>query len=248
VCFDRAADIYDTTRRAVRPEAIEALAEELSDCSSVLELGVGTGRLAVPLMERGLQVVGVDLSRKMLDQGRAKGLNRLVMGNVCRLPFRPKSVDAVLAVHVLHLIEGLRDVVAEAAAVARKKLVTIIERHEPPDRSMTWAYGQAIRRRGVRSARRWVQPELGIGMIVPPRRFETLVRYEEHESAEAALAALERRLWAVTWDVPDDVHREVLAELSSQFAGRTVAHDLEVCLLSWDVADFTEAALERVGA
>jgi len=248
MCFDRAADVYDTTRRAARPEAIEALAEELSDCSSVLELGVGTGRLAVPLVERGFQVVGVDMSRKMLDQGRAKGLERLVMGDVCRLPFRPKSVDAVLAVHVLHLIEGLRDVVAEAAATARKKLVSIIERFEPPAESMSWAYGQAVRARGVRSARRWVQPELGIGMIVPPRRFQTLVRYEEQESAEAALAALERRMWAITWDVPDDVHREVLAELSSQFAGKTMTHDLEVCLLAWDVADFTEAALERVGA
>ena len=87
MCFDRAADVYDTTRRAARPEAIDALAEELSDCSSVLELGVGTGRLAVPLMERGFRVVGVDLSRKMLDQGRAKGLERLVLGDVCRLPF-----------------------------------------------------------------------------------------------------------------------------------------------------------------
>ena len=248
MCFDRAADVYDTTRRAAHPEAIEALAEELSDCSSVLELGVGTGRLAVPLMERGFQVVGVDLSRKMLDQGRAKGLERLVMGNVCRLPFRPKSVDAVLAVHVLHLVESLRDVVAEAAATARKKLMTIMERYEPPDQSMSWAYGQAVRRRGALSARRWVQPELGIAMIVPPRRFETLVRYEEQESAEAALAALERRLWAITWDVPDDVHRDVLAELSSEFAGKTTAHDLEVCLLSWDVADFSESALERVGA
>jgi SAM-dependent methyltransferase len=246
VCFDRAADVYDTTRRVVQPGAIEALVEELSDCSSVLELGVGTGRLAAPLVKRGLQVVGVDLSRKMLDQGRAKGLDRLVMGDVCRLPFRPKSVDGVLAVHVLHLIDGLRDVVAEVAAVARKKLVTMMERRYAPDRSVTWAYDQAVRRRGVRSARRWVQPELGIGMIVPPRRFEILVRYEERETAEAALAALERRLWSHTWDVPDDVHREVLAELSSQFAGRTVVHDLEVCLFSWDVADFTEAALKRV--
>jgi ubiquinone/menaquinone biosynthesis C-methylase UbiE len=248
VCFDRAADVYDTTRRVVQPEAIKALVEELSDCSSVLELGVGTGRLAVPLMERGLRVVGVDLSRKMLDQGRAKGLNRLVMGDVCRLPFRPKSVDGVLAVHVLHLIDGLRDVVAEAAAVARKKLVTIMERRYSPDRTVTWAYDQAVRRRGVRSARRWVQPELGIGMIVPPRRFEILVRYEERETAEAALAALERRLWAHTWDVPDDVHREVLAELSGRFAGTDICQDVDVCLLSWDVADFTEAALERVGA
>jgi len=247
VCFDRAADVYDTTRRAAQPEAVEALAEELSDCSSVLELGVGTGRLAVPLMERGFQVVGVDLSRKMLDQGRAKALERLVLGDVCRLPFRPKSVDAVLAVHVLHLIENLRDVLAEAAATARKKLVTIMDRHEPPDQSISWAYGQAVRRRGVLSARRWVQPELGIGMIVPPRRLTTVVRYEEQESADAALAALERRTWAITWDVPDDVHQAVLAELSRQFAGGTMTHDLEVCLLSWDVADFTERALERIG-
>ena len=247
MCFDRAADVYDTTRRAARPEAIEALAKELSDCSSVLEVGVGTGRLAVPLMERGFEIVGVDLSRKMLDQSRAKGLERLVLGDVCRLPLRRKSIDAVLAVHVLHLIESLRDVLAEAAAVARKKLVTIMERHDPPDRSMSWAYGQAVRRRGALSARRWVQPELGIAMVVPPRRLATVLRVEEQESADAALASLERRTWAITWDVPDDIHRAVLAELSSQFSGKTATHNLEVCLLSWDVADFTEGALQRIG-
>jgi SAM-dependent methyltransferase len=247
VCFDRAADVYDTTRRPARPEVIEALAAELSDCSSVLELGVGTGRLAVPLMERGFRVVGVDLSRKMLDQSRAKGLERLVLGDACRLPFQPKSVDAVLAVHLLHLIEGLRDVLLEAGATARKKLVTIVDRYEPPDQGMSWAYAQGLRKRGARSARTWVQPELGIAMVVPPRRSRTVVRYEERENAEAALAALENRLWAITWDVPDDVHRAVLAELSSQFAGTTITHDLEVCLLTWDVADFTASALERVG-
>jgi SAM-dependent methyltransferase len=246
VCFDRAADVYDTTRRAARPEAIEALAKELSDCSSVLEVGVGTGRLAVPLMERGFEIVGVDLSRKMLDQGRAKGLERLVLGDVCRLPLRRKSIDAVLAVHVLHLIESLRDVVAEAAAVARKKLVTITDRHDPPDRSMSWAYGRAIRRRGALSARRWVQPELGIAMVVPPRRLATVIRVEEEESADAALEALERRMWAITWDVPDDIHRAVLAELSRQFSGKTVTHELEISLLSWDVADFTQSALQRI--
>ena len=246
MCFDRAADVYDTTRRAAQPEVIEALAEELSDCSSVLEVGIGTGRLAAPLTERGFEVVGVDLSRKMLDHSRAKGLERLVLGDVCRLPLRRKSVDAVLAVHVLHLIESLRDVVAEAVAVAGKKLVTIIDRHEPPDQSMSWAYGRALRRRGVLSARRWVQPELGVGMVVPPRRLETVFRVEEQESADAALAALERRTWAITWDIPDDIHRAVLAELSSQFAGKTATHDLEVCLLSWDVADFTESALQRI--
>jgi SAM-dependent methyltransferase len=246
VCFDRAAGAYDTTRRAVRPEAIEALVEEFSDCSSVLELGVGTGRLAAPLIDRGIQVVGVDLSRKMLDQGRAKGLERLVLGDVCRLPFRPKSIDGVLAVHLLHLIERLRDAVLEVGATARKKLVCIVDRFEPSAQSITWAYGQAIRARGVPTAMRWVQPELGIAMVVPPRRFETLVTYEEQESADAALAALERRTWAITWDVPDDVHRAVVEDLTRRFAGRTATLTCKVELLSWDAADLTPEALQRV--
>ncbi len=131
-------------------------------------------------------------------------------------------------------------------AAARKKLVVLTERYHPPAQSMSWAYGQAIRARGVLSARRWVQPEIGIGMIVRPRKIEAVVRYEEQESADAALSALERKLWAITWDVPDDVHRSVVTELSSRFGGTTITHELEVLLLSWDTADFTEKAVERI--
>lgn len=39
---------------------------------SVLELGCGTGRVAVPLAEAGLQVVGVDVNEAMLAVGRAR--------------------------------------------------------------------------------------------------------------------------------------------------------------------------------
>jgi SAM-dependent methyltransferase len=46
----------------------------------VLELGVGTGRLALPLAERGLDVTGLDDSPEMLDRLRAKpGADRLVL-------------------------------------------------------------------------------------------------------------------------------------------------------------------------
>ncbi len=38
----------------------------------VLEFGIGTGRLALPLAERGLKVYGIDNSEKMLRRMRAK--------------------------------------------------------------------------------------------------------------------------------------------------------------------------------
>jgi SAM-dependent methyltransferase len=70
---DAIADVYDEwypmddEGRA----AVEFLFEA-SNGGPVLELGVGTGKLAIPLAERGLAVHGVDASPAMLDRLRAK--------------------------------------------------------------------------------------------------------------------------------------------------------------------------------
>lgn len=45
---------------------------ELAQGGPVLEFGIGTGRVAVPLAARGIQVAGIDLSADMLTQLRAK--------------------------------------------------------------------------------------------------------------------------------------------------------------------------------
>lgn len=70
------ADVYDDWYGSVSDidatvAAIAALAAPLADLP-VLELGVGTGRLALPLAANGIQVVGVDSSRPMLDRMSAK--------------------------------------------------------------------------------------------------------------------------------------------------------------------------------
>jgi SAM-dependent methyltransferase len=67
---------YDTTH-AGRSTA-EALAPtldvlvELADGGPVLEFAIGTGRVAVPLAERGVAVCGIELSPPMVDQLRSK--------------------------------------------------------------------------------------------------------------------------------------------------------------------------------
>ena len=70
---ERVADLYDDWYQdhLDTEVAVERLAE-LAGAGPVLELGVGTGRLALPLAERDLEIHGVDASPAMLDRLRAK--------------------------------------------------------------------------------------------------------------------------------------------------------------------------------
>jgi SAM-dependent methyltransferase len=70
---DRIADVYDGfyDHRLDTQGAVDALAE-LAGAGPVLELAIGTGRLALPLAERGLEVHGIDASEAMVAKLRDK--------------------------------------------------------------------------------------------------------------------------------------------------------------------------------
>ncbi len=90
--------------------------------SRVLEIGVGTGRIALPLSEHVGAYFGVDISRPMMARLQAKRTSQpiyLVEANAARLPFVTDVFDAAIAVHVFHLIPGWRAVLDELARVLR---------------------------------------------------------------------------------------------------------------------------------
>ncbi len=67
----------DSARRDrdfVRGDELAAVAflEQLAGSGPALELGIGTGRIAVPLAARGIRVEGIDISQAMVDQLRAR--------------------------------------------------------------------------------------------------------------------------------------------------------------------------------
>jgi SAM-dependent methyltransferase len=62
---DRIAEIYDQLHPSASAEAIAAL-RELAGAGPVLELGIGTGRLALPLAGQGIEVHGIDSSAAMV--------------------------------------------------------------------------------------------------------------------------------------------------------------------------------------
>jgi SAM-dependent methyltransferase len=68
---ERIADVYDSWYAAFDERCIDLLAE-LAGGGSALELGIGTGRIALPLRQRGVDVHGVDASPAMVAKLRAK--------------------------------------------------------------------------------------------------------------------------------------------------------------------------------
>lgn len=65
------AQRYDDEPRGDEAETVELLASLAGD-GPVLELAIGTGRVALPLAARGLRVDGIELSPDMLDRLRHK--------------------------------------------------------------------------------------------------------------------------------------------------------------------------------
>ena len=85
---ERIADVYDLWYSEFDPSAIQTLAE-LAHGGNALELGIGTGRIAIPLLNTGLTVHGIDASESMVAKLRAKpGGERIPisMGNFADVP------------------------------------------------------------------------------------------------------------------------------------------------------------------
>jgi SAM-dependent methyltransferase len=70
--FDRYAHEYDERTDLDPAPAVDFLAGLVPDGSRALELAVGTGRMAIPLSERGIAVEGIDGSPAMAERMRAK--------------------------------------------------------------------------------------------------------------------------------------------------------------------------------
>ncbi|RMH71364.1 MAG: class I SAM-dependent methyltransferase [Actinomyces sp.] len=95
---DAFADVYDEWYGEVTDA--EATADVVADLAAgrrVLELGVGTGRLAAPLIRRGVRLVGVDASAAMLERLARRLPHPLgVRADMAALPVADATIGLVL--------------------------------------------------------------------------------------------------------------------------------------------------------
>ena len=98
----------------------------LTECHTILDAGVGTGRFAVPLGQRGLDIIGVDLSLEMMRRARTKGIGTLIRADLRRLPVSGEAVDGAFMAHVLQLVPDPGPVLRELGRVARRAVVILL--------------------------------------------------------------------------------------------------------------------------
>jgi SAM-dependent methyltransferase len=119
--FDRVADSYDATRGG--EERGKHFADALEPCFSsrgrTLEIGVGTGVVAAPLIAGGRPVVGIDIAPLMLRHAVERIGRRVAVANAERLPFADEAFDNAYSAWVLHLVD-----VAAVLAEVRRVLVS----------------------------------------------------------------------------------------------------------------------------
>jgi SAM-dependent methyltransferase len=226
VSFDRAAGFYDQTRGFPPGMADEmaALAMNMLDGRTrALEIGVGTGRIAKPMLARGLHLTGVDLSRGMMNRLRETlgdlPSPMLIEGNIMRLPFADDSFDAVIAVHILHLVSDWQVVLDEVRRVLQGGGVLLLGNNSYRDNA-----ARAIRQQltDMMSARGLGRSRVGAiegeietelirrGATVEVREIEPVMTYT---TPREEIQMIESRVWSSTWHMPDQVLTEIVAEL-----------------------------------
>jgi SAM-dependent methyltransferase len=128
IAFDQAADYYDRTRAL--PEDVQAQVTavrvgELQGRGRVLEVGVGTGRMALPVAAAGVDLVGADLSepmlRKLIDNAGGPTVVPATRADALALPFPDRIFGAAYMCHVLHLVPDWHGAVAEVLRVIEPK-------------------------------------------------------------------------------------------------------------------------------
>lgn len=124
----RAAELEEQVRAFVLPTGDE----------HALDVGTGTGALALALAPHVREVVGVDLVPELLEQARARATGRdnveFVEADATRLPFESGSFDLVGTLRTLHHVPRPEYVVSEIARVTRfGGLVLVVDQVAPND-------------------------------------------------------------------------------------------------------------------
>jgi SAM-dependent methyltransferase len=225
MAFDRAVEYYDRTRsmseEATR-EVTALLVQELRGRGRCLEIGVGTGIVALSLAAAGIPMVGLDLSGPMLarlvDKAGGRAPFPLTRADATALPFADDAFGGAVIRHVLHLVPTWRRVISELARVTADGGVVLVSRGDIPTiwRAVTDRFIELVGAPSfAQGLSAWDPGELdrafaghgASGRSLPP------VRERVGQTLEEFLEQMADGLHSWTWEVEEGRRREAAAEV-----------------------------------
>ena len=138
--YNLASSVYDKKEAYLNSFEKGAVFELLGDvkCKKILDVGAGTGRLAIPLAKMGAKVTACDVSEEMLKRLRNKTKIKnleTVVADAEVLPFPEQKFDVVIATFFIIHLKDPKRFFAEVYRELRPRgifLVTNINQKDPP--------------------------------------------------------------------------------------------------------------------
>lgn len=198
----------------------------------LLELGIGTGRIALPAAAAGCEVVGIDRSAEMLH-ALQHALKRaplqrihLVRGDVAALPFQRGAFVAAMATHVLHLVPQWRAVLEQLGTLVRPGGTVLLGRDWVDPDSIAGRIRTAFRETVMKLGPRTAAPaggrevmealvEFGATPLAVGPTEQVAAEWTLHASPRAVLEGIRSKDDAESWVLPDDVLAEVMRSLDA---------------------------------
>lgn len=237
ISFDRVAERYDATRGfpdEVMKDILAVFERIMSRDTLILDAGVGTGRFALPLQERGFEVVGIDISPKMLSKAREKGLENVLKSDLCHLPFVDRAFQFTLSVHVLHLIPDWRCALSEIGRVTTDEFLSVLSlKDNSPAQEVRKVYEETCRQLGY-EVRHVGMRERELPDVLPPDSLRKLMMYEHTMDVHSLVEGYQERLFSNLWSVPEEIHEQAMEVLRKQFDDIDTLLEVEdIRLASW---------------
>lgn len=237
--FNGLVDLYEETRTfdsGCFDSALNYIATSfpVTTFSTLLEPGIGTGRIAIPLAQLGYRVVGVDISGEMLAnlQKRLQGdpiQQRLMFqkADITQLPFANNTIDLAVIVHVFYFIRDWRKAVDEILRVVRKEGSVILmhtgtgsEIHFLNERYKVLCaeLHSPIPTIGVKSTREVVDYCCSLGCEA--EWIQDRWQWTSHIQLGKALEHIKYRAYSHTTFVSDDIHTAVIEKLEAEMISK----------------------------
>jgi len=210
---DDVAESYDEKRfskggRLIDERERQAVLDAIGPVEGreILEVACGTGRFTTTLADRGADVVGLDVSGPMLEQGRERAQSvgvagglEFLRGDAARLPFPDDHFDTVFAMRFFHLADTPELFLEEMCRVSREQVFFDTFNRYSTRVLYTWALPMGSRLYAGRDVHDLLD---SVGLDLAEAEHDWFVPYGFYREVPNAIAAGVRKLDGALMQTP----------------------------------------------